>query len=64
MCNGDISPEVVSEKEEPIQKNQAAALLLVADLGWSDEEAKETRGRLAALEKDWDAPGMDAYDRL
>jgi hypothetical protein len=40
------------------------APLLVADLGWSNEEAKETRARLAALEDDWDAPGMEAYDQL
>jgi hypothetical protein len=38
--------------------------LLVAELGWSIDEAKETRARLATLEEDWDAPGMEAYDRL
>jgi hypothetical protein len=42
----------------------AAAPLLVSNLGWSGEEAKETRTRLAALEEDWNAPGMEAYDRL
>lgn len=26
-------------------------------------EAAETRGKLAAWEEDWNAPGMDAYDR-
>jgi hypothetical protein len=26
-------------------------------------EAAEVRGRLAAWEEDWNAPGMDAYDR-
>ncbi|MFZ5452679.1 MAG: hypothetical protein ACOZF2_12560 [Thermodesulfobacteriota bacterium] len=64
MSNGDLSPEVVSTKGKANQKAQATAPLLVADLGWSDEEAKETRARLAALEEDWDAPGMDAYDSL
>ena len=27
------------------------------------EEAAEVRGRLAAWEQDWNAPGMEAYDR-
>jgi hypothetical protein len=26
-------------------------------------EAAEVRGRLAAWEEDWNAPGMEAYDR-
>ena len=26
-------------------------------------EAAELRGKLAAWEEDWDAPGMEAYDR-
>ena len=26
-------------------------------------EAAETRGKLAAWEEDWNAPGMEAYDR-
>jgi len=42
----------------------ATAPLLVADLGWSNKEAKETWARLAALEEDWDALGMEDYDRL
>ncbi len=27
------------------------------------EEASEMRGHLAAWEQDWNAPGMEAYDR-
>lgn len=27
-------------------------------------EAAELRGRLGAWEEDWNAPGMEAYDRL
>jgi hypothetical protein len=38
--------------------------LLIADLGWSREEAAEVRAQLAAFEEDWDAPGMGAYDAL
>jgi len=38
--------------------------LPIRDLGWSREEALETRMRLRAFEEDWDAPGMDVYDEL
>ncbi|MBM4288413.1 MAG: hypothetical protein FJ135_09760 [Deltaproteobacteria bacterium] len=65
MRNTDLSPEATSPKGKSGRKAQAApAPLLVSDLGWSSEEAKETRARLAALEEDWDAPGMEDYDRL
>jgi hypothetical protein len=65
MSNTDTSQEVISSKGKPSRTAQpAAASLLVSNLGWSVEEAKETRTRLAALEEDWDAPGMEAYDRL
>lgn len=37
---------------------------LLSDLGWSPEEALDTRIRLRSFEDDWEAPGMDAYDRL
>jgi len=36
----------------------------VAELGWSPEEALETRMRLRTFAEDWDAPGMNAYDDL
>lgn len=65
MGNAETSQEAVSSKEKPNLKAQTAAgPLLVSDLGWSTEEAKETRARLAGLEEDWDAPGMEAYDQL
>ena len=38
--------------------------LRVADLGWTVNEAREARARLAAFEEDWDAPGMEEYDNL
>jgi hypothetical protein len=66
MSDAEISQGAVSSKGKTNQKSQAPppGPLLVSDLGWSNEEAKETRARLAALEKDWDAPGMEDYDRL
>ena len=38
--------------------------LLISDLGWTIEEAIETRARLKSFEEDWDSPGMEAYDKL
>jgi hypothetical protein len=65
MRNADISQEGASSKGKPNRKVQATAVpLLVSNLDWSAEEVKETRARLAALEEDWDAPGMEEYDHL
>lgn len=38
--------------------------LRLSDLGWTFEEALDTRTRLRSFEDDWEAPGMDAYDRV
>jgi hypothetical protein len=38
--------------------------LAIADLGWSEEEIKETYYRLLNFKEDWEAPGMEAYDQL
>ena len=38
--------------------------LRVADLGWTQEQAADTRARLASFTEDWDAPGMEGYDEL
>ena len=65
MGEADLSPETVASKGKPVPQTPAAAApLLVADTGWRAEEARDTRARLAAWEEDWDAPGMEAYDRL
>jgi hypothetical protein len=37
---------------------------LLNELGWSLEEALETRMRLQSFEEDWNAPGMEAYDDM
>lgn len=34
----------------------------VTDLGWTPDEAAETRARLASFADDWNAPGMEVYD--
>ena len=36
----------------------------VSELGWSREKAARVRASLRAFDEDWDAPGMEAYDRL
>ena len=65
MGNFDISQERVSTTEKPNHEVPASVgPLLVSNLCWSAQEAQETRARLAALEEDWDAPGMEAYDQL
>jgi hypothetical protein len=33
-------------------------------LGWTPDEALETRSRLLVFAEDWDAAGMEAYDGL
>jgi hypothetical protein len=38
--------------------------LAIDDLGWSEEEIKETYYRLLSFKEDWEAPGMEAYDEL
>jgi hypothetical protein len=65
MGNADISKEAISPKGKSTREAQAVpGPLLVSKLGWRVEEVQETRGRLAVLEEDWDAPGMEAYDHL
>ena len=65
MGNADSSEKAISPKGKSTREAQAApGPLLVSNLGWNAEEAKETRARLAAFEEDWDAPGMEAYDNL
>jgi hypothetical protein len=65
MGNSDISQKAISLKGKSTREAQATpGPLLVSNLGWRVEEVQETRGRLAALEEDWDAPGMEAYDHL
>lgn len=41
-----------------------AAATTVGGLGWTREQADETRARLKSFEEDWNAPGMEAYDAL
>jgi hypothetical protein len=38
--------------------------LLIADLGWTIDEAADTRARLRAFADEWDAAEMSPYDDL
>ena len=49
-----VAPTVETTKKE----------LLIDNLGWSEEETKETYYRLLNFKEDWEAPGMEAYNEL
>lgn len=53
-----------SIRDAVVTVSTAANKILVRDLGWTREQAIETRLRLRAFEEDWDAPGMEIYDEL
>jgi hypothetical protein len=36
---------------------------LVSDLGWTRKRASQVRAALRVFEDDWNAPGMEAYDK-
>ncbi len=52
---------LVSLQERPVEGKNP---LLIADLGWTQEQAADTRARLASFAEDWDAPAMEGYDDL
>jgi len=55
----------VSDEHEEVSTTVASQKALwVSDLGWSETEASETRGRFRSFEEDWEAPGMEAYDEM
>ena len=59
----DTSPQVDEDILQSMRQLEYPPKL-VADIGWSQVEAFETRARLAAFKEDWDAPGMEGYDEL
>jgi len=54
----------VNEDILRLAKHGQSPHLLIADLGWTVQEAWETRTRLIAFEEDWNVPGMELYDEL
>jgi hypothetical protein len=51
-------------RDAAVTTRTAANQLLINELGWSLEQAIETRMRLRTFQEDWDAPGMEGYDEL
>jgi hypothetical protein len=56
-------PEQAQAKLLQVAEELAREYLPAAADSLTLREAAEVRGRLAAWEEDWNAPGMDAYDR-
>lgn len=38
--------------------------LLISDLGWTEEQARDTHYRLRNFALVWDSPGMEEYDEM
>ena len=66
--------EKIFQKAQVLPKEAQETLLRIAEKMAEDprptasspltlREAAELRGKLAAWEEDWNAPGMEAYDR-
>jgi hypothetical protein len=51
-------------RDAALTTTTAANKLLISELGWSMEQAIETRMRLRTFQEDWDASGMEGYDEL
>ena len=61
--SGQVVEFIKMEYDEKLLKSYHESLL-ISDLDWTPEEVAETRTRLAACEEDWNAAGMDDYDKL
>lgn len=48
----------------PNDRVRTTKKLLLGNLGWTADEAREARARLLAFEEDWDASRMEDYDKL
>ena len=56
-------PEQAQDKLLHLAEELARESQSVASSPLALQEAAELRGKLAAWEEDWNAPGMEAYDR-
>jgi hypothetical protein len=56
-------PEPAQDKLLHIAEEMARQYPSAASSPLTLQEAAELRGKLAAWEEDWNAPGMEAYDR-
>jgi len=44
--------------------SSAVSRHLVSELGWTREQAAQVRAALQVFDQDWNAPGMEEYDKL
>ena len=64
--------KIVHKAQSPPESAQTAVLEIIEQMAWHPaqeqvapltlRESAEVRGKLAAWEEDWNAPGMEAYD--
>ena len=64
MSGKTIKNELPETNTSETNSQTTQRQLLISELGWSEEEAQETRMRLRSFEEDWNAPGMEGYDDL
>ena len=69
-------PGLKKRKEPPVETTRATGAArpegarsgiprhLVSELGWTREQAAQVRAALQVFDADWNAPGMEEYDKL
>ncbi|MGH2535080.1 MAG: hypothetical protein ACRDJW_22690 [Thermomicrobiales bacterium] len=63
-ANGRTRLIAPPERDDRSPDHAKAPTRLITDLGWTIDEAAETRNRLGAFADDWDDPTMDVYDDM
>jgi len=61
---GDEHLEIWADTDIEASADWDREIETTVGLGWSIEEASETRMRLRTFEENWDAPGTEVYDEL
>lgn len=57
-----VDPWHVDIKKEIRTIGSGVQPLTISDLGWTREQARDVRARLATFAADWDDPSMDIYN--
>ena len=64
MVTAKTEPRREEKQEVAITTDATSDRMLITTLGWSKDQALETRMRLMTFVEDWEAPGMEGYDDL
>jgi len=56
--------EEEQKREAAVTTGATSDRMMITTLGWSKEQALETRMRLMTFAEDWEAPGMEGYDDI